>query len=95
MLPDKVMKVMTDLLYENYGSDLERRVSTLKNVRTLSMPALVIHDDMDTDIPWKDARAVADAWPGAEFMLTHGLGHRRILRDPAVITAITEFIRKI
>ena len=94
MLPDKVLKVMTDLLYANYGSDLERRVSTLKNVRTLSIPTLVIHDDRDTDIPWKDGRAVADAWPGAEFLLTHGLGHRRILRDPAVVTAITEFIRK-
>jgi pimeloyl-ACP methyl ester carboxylesterase len=94
MLPDKVLNVMTDLLYANYGSDLERRLSTLKNVRTLSIPALVIHDDRDTDIPWKDGRAVADAWPGAEFLLTHGLGHRRILRDPAVVTAITEFIRK-
>ena len=94
MLPDKVLQVMTDLLYANYGSNLERRVSTLNNVRTLSMPALVIHDDSDTDIPWEDGRAVADAWPGAEFMLTHGLGHRRILRDPAVVAAITEFIRK-
>ena len=94
MIPDKVLAVMKDLLYTNYGSDLERRVSTLSNVRTLSIPALVIHDNGDTDIPWEDGRAVAKAWPGAKFMLTHGLGHRRILRDPAVVSAISEFIGK-
>jgi pimeloyl-ACP methyl ester carboxylesterase len=69
-------------------------VSTLSNVRNLSIPALIIHDDRDRDIPWEDGMAVADAWPGAKFKLTHGLGHRRILRDAAVISAATEFIRK-
>jgi pimeloyl-ACP methyl ester carboxylesterase len=93
-LPDKVMTAMTELLYANYGDDLERRVSTLKNVQTLSIPALIIHDENDLDVPWEDGKAVADAWQGAEFMRTKGLGHRRILRDPAVIAATIEFIRK-
>ena len=91
-IPDSVLEGMTRMLFTHYGNDLDKRVSTLKNVRTLSIPALIIHDDKDYDIPWEDGRAVADAWPGAEFKLTHGLGHRRILRDPATVAAVTEFI---
>jgi pimeloyl-ACP methyl ester carboxylesterase len=83
------------MLYINYGDDLEKRVSTLKNVRTLSIPALIIHDENDHDIPWQDGKAVADAWPGAEFILTHGLGHRRVLRNPAIVMAVTDFIRNL
>jgi len=95
MLPANVLTVMTNRLYANYGDDFEKRVSTLTNVRTLSIPALIIHDEKDKDIPWQEGKAVADAWPGAEFKLTHGLGHRRILRDPATVTAVTDFIRKL
>jgi pimeloyl-ACP methyl ester carboxylesterase len=92
-IPDSVMAVMTRKLYDNYGSNLEKRVSTLKNVRTLSIPTLIIHDKDDTDIPWKDGKAVADAWPDSQFLLTRGLGHRRILRNPDTILAVTEFIK--
>jgi hypothetical protein len=38
----------------NYGSSLQQRISTINNVRNLSIPALIIHDDKDTDIPWND-----------------------------------------
>jgi pimeloyl-ACP methyl ester carboxylesterase len=92
-IPDSVLAVMTKKLYVRYGSDLEKRVSTLKNVRTLSIPALIIHDKNDTDIPWKDGKAVADAWPDSDFLLTRGLGHRRILRNPDTVTAAIEFIK--
>ena len=93
-IPDNVLRLMMDKLYTSYGEDLDKRISMLTNARTLSIPALVIHDDMDTDIAWEDGRAVADAWPGSQFRLTHGLGHRRILRDPATINTITDFIKK-
>ena len=94
-IPDSVLIIMRNKLYANYGSNLDRRISSLTNVRTLSIPALIIHDEKDADIPWQDGKAVADAWPGAEFILTHGLGHRRILRDPTVVASVTDFIKKI
>lgn len=93
MLPENVLAAMTQKLYANYGSDFDKRTSTLNNVHSLSIPALIIHDDKDTDVCWEQGKAVADAWPGAEFKLTHGLGHSRILRDPAIVTAVTDFIR--
>jgi pimeloyl-ACP methyl ester carboxylesterase len=56
-------------------------------------PTLVIHDRDDKEVRWEDGAAIAGAWPGARLETTTGLGHRRILHDPAVIERIAEFIR--
>jgi hypothetical protein len=34
---------------------------------------------------------VARAWPHGEMLSTHGLGHRRVLRDPRVVAAVSAF----
>lgn len=58
----------------------------------MSAPLLVLHDKEDQEIPWSDGAAIARAWPGATLVTTEGLGHRRILRDPAVLRRATEFV---
>lgn len=60
--------------------------------RQLDVPGLVIHDQDDRDVPIEEGAAVARAWPGAQFVRTTGLGHRRILRDPEVIARAAAFI---
>jgi pimeloyl-ACP methyl ester carboxylesterase len=59
---------------------------------TLAMPLLVIHDRGDSEIPWQHGMAITRAWPGAELLMTEGLGHRRILRDPDVVAATVAFM---
>lgn len=59
---------------------------------TLQLPGLVFHDVHDPDIPWTEGEQIADAWHGAEFITTQGLGHRAILRDPEVIRQVVEFV---
>jgi pimeloyl-ACP methyl ester carboxylesterase len=56
-------------------------------------PLLVVHDRDDREVPFGDGAALASAWPGSEFMGTQGLGHRRLLRDPEVISAVVSFVR--
>jgi pimeloyl-ACP methyl ester carboxylesterase len=56
------------------------------------VPALVIHDRGDAEIPYGDAEVLAAAWPGARLLTTEELGHRRILRDDAVVAAATAFL---
>jgi pimeloyl-ACP methyl ester carboxylesterase len=53
----------------------------------LGLPLLVIHDRGDAVVPWQHGRAIARAWPGAGLLMTDGLGHQRILRDPDVVAA--------
>jgi hypothetical protein len=52
----------------------------------------VVHDRGDGEVPWQQGLAIARAWPDAVLLTTDALGHRRILRDPAVIATATSFI---
>lgn len=58
----------------------------------LGIPALVIHDRDDREIPATEGRDLAEAWPGARFVATEGLGHLRLLRDPQVIVSAVGFL---
>lgn len=60
----------------------------------LSAPLLVIHDAGDREVPWSDGEAIASAWPSARLLTTEGLGHRRILRDAAVIEETVAFLQQ-
>jgi pimeloyl-ACP methyl ester carboxylesterase len=57
----------------------------------MKAPLLVIHDEEDREVPIEAGELVARSWPGAELVRTRGLGHRRILRDPAVVARAVEF----
>ena len=51
-------------------------------------PLLAVHDREDREVPFTDGAAIAAAWPGARLLETSGLGHRRVLRDPAVVASM-------
>jgi pimeloyl-ACP methyl ester carboxylesterase len=54
-------------------------------------PLLLVHDREDAETGWSDSAAIAQAWPGARLISTSGLGHRRILRAPAVVAEVVAF----
>lgn len=60
--------------------------------RTMTSPLLVVHDRQDRDVPWTDGEAIAAAWPGAKLVITEGLGHRRIVHDPSVVSRAVAFL---
>jgi hypothetical protein len=60
--------------------------------RTDLPPLLVVHDSKDKEVRYSDGQAISSAWPGGELRTTSGLGHRRILRDPATVTAVVEYL---
>jgi pimeloyl-ACP methyl ester carboxylesterase len=57
-----------------------------------TVPLLVIHDREDAEVPLRDGAAIASAWPGARLFETSGLGHKRLLRDPRVVTRTVDFL---
>lgn len=59
----------------------------------MNAKTLVIHDQDDRDVRIESGLAVARAWPDARFKRTFGLGHRKLLRAPAVITATVDFLQ--
>lgn len=75
-----------------FGNDIEAQIAADINAAQLSVPALIIHDRDDDDVPWRQGERLANAWPGARLMLTQGLGHTRILRHGDVVQASVDFI---
>lgn len=55
-------------------------------------PLLVVHDVDDKEAPFADGELLAKTWPGAWFVATEGLGHRRILRDAEVVATVARFL---
>jgi len=67
-------------------------IEPLPMAATLSSPAMIVHDRGDRDVPFADGAALAETWPGAVLVATEGLGHRRPLRDTAVVARVTDFV---
>ena len=89
-LPPSAMKEFVKILDHDAGrpsSDLDL-VSTAPRA---GVPGFLIHDLQDAVIPYAEAEALANAWPGLKFMTTSGKGHRDILSAPEVMKAILDF----
>lgn len=54
-------------------------------------PLLVVHDRDDRTVPFAEGAAIADTWDG-ELHETNGLGHNGVLRDPAVVEKVADFV---
>lgn len=59
----------------------------------IRVPTLVVHDRADPINAFADGQAYAHAIQGAQLLPTEGLGHRKLLRDPAVIAKVVLFAR--
>jgi pimeloyl-ACP methyl ester carboxylesterase len=91
-MPERIRSAMQSAIEERYGL----RWSELELARIaprLKPAALVIHDREDRMVPAKQGVRFARAWQGARLLRTAGLGHGRILTDPAVIDAAVDFVR--
>jgi len=93
-IPQKTRDKLTQQLEKKFGGHIWQELSMINSVKEISIPGLVIHDVHDTDVSWEEGQAVAQAWNNAPFMITTGLGHRRILRDNEVIESAIAFINK-
>ena len=58
----------------------------------MRVPALVVHDVHDAEVPVADGRVIAAAWARSEYLEVEVGGHRRMLKAPIVIAAVTRFV---
>lgn len=67
--------------------------SIARAIKNIKANVLWFHDEDDDVTPLSDAIQVKEAnYPNVEFVITKGLGHRRIYRDNKVVKAIVEFL---
>jgi pimeloyl-ACP methyl ester carboxylesterase len=90
-LSPEILKEMKVGLERRFGIPW-KDFDVIAAARTLTSPLLVVHDREDRDVSWTDGEAIATAWPGAKFVVTEGLGHRRIVHDPSVVSRAVAFL---
>ncbi len=66
-----------------------------KQLARLNTPTLVVHAPDDAEVPADDARALAAAGDHVRLLWADGLGHRRILSDPAVVDQVVDFVTQV
>ena len=88
-----------EVVYRHAIAEYERRFGyTMQDdnphrlLPTLDTDILVIHDRQDQAIPFQDSRDMAMNWPNIHIKQTEGLGHRRILTDHDVVTAVVGYL---
>ncbi len=88
----EVKEEMRKLIHEHSGYWPEH-FSIRRAADHIKADVLWIHDDEDDVTPWADAEKIQqDGHANFQFLLTKGLGHRKIYRDNKVKKAVMEFL---
>ena len=79
-LPDERMPGVIRRLVERVGRDIGHFEPT-RAARAIDIPALVLHDPADREVPFDHVQAIVGEWRGSRLETRDGVGHFRILRD--------------
>ena len=90
-LPPRAMKEFVKILDREAGRP-SAELDLVSTAPRAGIPGLLIHDLHDAVIPYHEAEALANAWPGLKLMTTSGKGHRDILSAADVMRTIVQFV---
>lgn len=86
-LPDRRRPGMIRLLEEIVGRPMES-LDAARAAERLNIPAVIMHDPDDREVPFTQAGEISRAWRGSRVIPVPGAGHRRILNDPRVLDEV-------
>jgi len=88
-----------EMIYQSLVADMERYYGYDVNqdnpyvlAKTISTKMLIVHDKDDRTIPYGDSKILSEKTDNVFLHTTEGLGHKRILRDNAVVDVTTKYI---
>ena len=90
-LPAERTDGMVRNLVIRVGRSMESLDTLTAATRATHVPALILHDPSDREVPFAYAEQMASSWAASRLVPTTSGGHRRILRDPEVIDAALSF----
>lgn len=71
--------------------DIDKHASS-NQAKLIKTPTLVVHDSLDGDVSVSCAENIRRNLQNGSLLVTHGLGHTKILRDEKTMNRIVEFI---
>lgn len=94
-MPDTVKERFKTAIMSRIGGAFWEDLSPADAIGQLPQHCLVVHDADDKTVDWRVGEALARRWPNAEFLLTEGLGHRRLLLSGKLARHITSYLDNI
>lgn len=91
-ITSRVREAMRTRLEHRYSLPFAE-IDRIEELAHVHISALFVHDNDDPEVPIEHARRLSAHMAGARLIRTHGLGHHRILRDPAVVRAVIDFVQ--
>lgn len=79
-----------------FESKYQRKISELNSdhcAKGVSIPTLVIHDSEDRYVNVSSAFAIRQNLENGEILITNGLGHHRILKDPGIVERVVAYFQ--
>ncbi len=91
-IKDQVRFAINDLVLEKSGKPIDF-YSIKRIIPLINNQILWVHDKNDRITPLSDVQKLIDESPAhVEFLITEGLGHSRIYKEPVVIEKVVEFL---
>lgn len=91
---EKVRAEFEKIIFEYSGKKTEW-FSMRRAMHSIKANILWIHDEEDDITPWRDAEKVKeDNHRNIQFLLTKGLGHRKIYHDDGIKNTVIKFLEK-
>jgi hypothetical protein len=94
-MPAMVKNRLAARIFSRIGGAFRENVVPTCTPAQLPRHCLVVHDTDDKTVPWEVGEELARCWPNAEFLLTEGLGHRRLLLSGKLARHISAYLDKI
>jgi pimeloyl-ACP methyl ester carboxylesterase len=92
-LRDKEIRNEFERIIYRVGGHPVSWYSIARSLKNINAEILWVHDEDDMTTPVEGAYKVKSAnYKNVHFLITRGLGHRRIYRDGSVLKTVVEFI---
>jgi len=91
-LNEDVRSAFEDLAFETGGRPFDY-YSVRRAMNQITATVLWVHDEEDKITPFRDVQPVRDdRHTHIRFLITRGLGHRKIYRDPEILRQVVAFL---
>lgn len=91
-LNDNARQAIVAYIERRFGKAVWDELFGPSLVRGIDIPTLLVHDRFDEQVPFSDAELLRDAWPAARLHAIENVGHARMVRDPAVVRTVVDFV---
>lgn len=93
-LPPRATAGLKRTIGRRFGITVWENTQGSHLIQNVDIPALIVHDRGDPQVPLEDSEVLVSSWPSAQLLTTDSLGHGRILRDEHVIEQAVSFIER-